>query len=278
MVLHLMCHYLNQLGIEAYLVPDPFPGRGCLTSGHLHTPVLTAEMGNAHLAAGRRPIAVYAENCLHNNFICDRVIRYLMNRPGERWEASRAAAEQFWRHSDRKSEYILHFAEEFQLEGIPSRPLFVPLVNETIFRAPATEDRQGFLVYSHRISVRDEMIPDWARPFTMVEMSNPRGPVELAALYQTSLGLIVFERTGAQLDALMCGCPVVGIPNQHFTELPMFGRFGNVGVGWGDGVEQLKWAKGTVEIFRRIYRAYMNAFPHELMARIEEALVFFGDT
>jgi hypothetical protein len=119
------------------------------------------------------------------------------------------------------------------------------------------------------------MIPGWARPFTMIEMSNPKTPHQLSELYRKSRCLITFERTGAQTEALMCGCPVVGIPNNEFNSIPMFSRFANAGVGWGADISQLEWATRTVKIFQRIYKAYAIAFPVELVSRIEEALRFF---
>jgi len=85
----------------------------------------------------------------------------------------------------------------------------------------------------------------------------------------------VFEGTGSVLDAQMCGCPVVGIPNEQFRRNESSGHFGNAGFGWGADAAELEWAERTLEIFQRNYRAHAQAFPSELAACIQEALAFF---
>jgi hypothetical protein len=275
--LHLLCHFLNRIGCEAYLNTTD-------VSGTLHTPFLAGEITQAHARAGRRPIGIYGEGYRDNRMICPRVVRYLLNVPGARWtdknhdkDHEKDAAERFWRDPARRHEYILHYAEEFQLDYIRSAPLFIPIVDENIFHPPGEPAaREGFLVYSHRVVVTSDMIPAWARPYTMIEMASPRTPEQLGALYRRSRALIVFERTGAQLEAAMCGCAVVAIPNDGFTELPMFGRFGNLGVGWGGDQAQLEWSARTLPIFQTLYRAAANVFPDELARRVEEMMDFFS--
>ena len=273
--MHLLCHYLNLIGHEAYLVPDPFPTEGFVTQPGLRTPVLTTEIAKAHEAARRDPIAVYAEGGLHNKLICRRVIRYMMNMPGARG-GNEAAAIAFWADPARRSDFVLRFYDAYLLPNVPSRVLHVPIVDQTVFRMPLEErPREGFLVYSHRVAVTDEMIPHWAQPFTTISMSNPRMPEELAPLYQRARGLVVFEGTGSVLDAQMCGCPVVGIPNEQFRRNESSGHFGNAGFGWGTDIAELEWAERTLGIFQRNYRAHVQAFPSELAACIQEALAFF---
>ena len=266
--LHVLCHFMNRLGFEAYLWTDG-------VSGSLHTPVLTAGLAIAHQGAGRDPIAIYPEVYPNNFLNCNRVIRYILNRPGER--SSNVRVVPFWEQiADRQTEFILHYAEEFRPQKLSSRLLFIPIVDEYLFGTPTVPvARDGFLIYSHRVQVSQEMIPTWAQPCTMIEMSKPRAPADLAELYKKSRGLIVFERTGARLEALMCGCPVVGIPTEHFTRPPQYSLFGNLGFGWGADFSQLQWANSTVEIFQRMYRAYANSFPEELASCIEDALLFF---
>jgi hypothetical protein len=269
--LHMLCHNLNKVGFEAYVETDQ-------VSGVFNTPILTPEVIRAHRAANRNPIAIYPEVYLDNRLNCDRVVRYLLNRPGERgWIQDKLSIESFWQDKSRKTEFILHFTDEDQVPGLHSRSLFTPIVNEQIFFPPECEmERDGFLIYSHRVPVKEEMIPEWARPFTMIEMSSRREPTELAALYRRSKGLILFERTAAQLEALMCGCPVVAIPNDAYREPQLFGYFANTGVGWGHNIEQLEWAQRTLKTYRRLYRNYASIYPTILRARIQEALFFFG--
>jgi hypothetical protein len=68
----------------------------------------------------------------------------------------------------------------------------------------------------------------------------------------------------------------VGIPNEHFRSRPLYGLFGEVGLGWGADPGQLEWAGNNLEIGQRMYRAYANSFPQELKSCIEDSLAFFN--
>lgn len=266
--LHLLCHFLNQVGFESYLSTAS-------VTGTLFTPELTPDIAKAHFSQGRDPIAIYGEGYLDNRLLCSRIIRYLLNLPGQRW-SNPSAADSFWRQRARRSEFILHYASEFRLPYLPSTPLFIPIVDEELFYPPNPDaDRQGYLIYSHRTLVSTDMIPEWATPYTMIEMTNPRTPHELGMLYRRSRALIVFERTGAQIEALMCGCPVVAIPHGQFRAQPLLEQFGDLGVGWGSNEKEYYRAASTVSAFQSFYKAYAASFPIELVNRMHEAIVFF---
>jgi hypothetical protein len=272
MACHILCHELNRLGYEAYVATND-------VSGTLWTPVLTRRIWRAHNKAGRRQIAIYAEIHMGNDLNCDRVIRYLLNRPGAlRTDVDPDTANAFWQSPDRKSEFHIHYAEEFRLPYLDSVPLYTPIIDESIFfEEVGGAQREGFVVYSRRREVHDAMVPDWARPYTLVSYASPRSPPELAHLYRRSRGLIVFERTGARMEAAMCGCPAVAIPSNSFSQLPMFHLYGNLGLGWGADVEQLHWAQRTLGPLQHAYRAYARSYPARLAEVVECALRFFVD-
>src|SRR5262249_25479519 len=152
----------------------------------------------------------------------------------------------------------------FRLPHLNSVPLYTPHVDESIFFEVEGAKRDGFLVYSRSCEVHDAMIPDWARPYILFSIASPRSPQELAHLYRRSRGLIVFERTGALMEATMCGCPTVGIPSEGFSQMPMFHLYGKVGRGWGADVEQLHWAQRTLRSLQRAYRAQVRSYPARL--------------
>ena len=123
---HVLCQELNRLGYEAYVAASD-------VSGTLWTPMLTREIVRAHKKAGRRPIAIYPEVYIGNNLNRDRVIRYLLNRPGVMSLADPDATNAFWQSPARKSEFHIHFAEEFRVPYLNSVPLYTPIVDEGIF-------------------------------------------------------------------------------------------------------------------------------------------------
>jgi len=271
MACHILCHELNRLGYEAYVATPN------AVSGTLWTPMLTSEIIRAHKEVGRRPIAIYPEIYAGNELNCDRVIRYLLNRPGVFSVADTVATNAFWQSPVRQSEFHMHYAEEFRLPNLNSVPLYIPIVDEGIFFEEDRTEREGFLVYSHRRRVQDAMVPDWARPYTLISRASPRSPQELAKLYRRSRGLILFERSGARMEAAMCGCPVVAIPSESFSQVPLFHLYGKLGLGWGPDIEQLRHAQRTLGSLQREYRAQARAFPARLAEVIKAALGFFAE-
>ncbi len=110
----------------------------------------------------RRPI--YGEGLLSNDLICDRVIRLLLNRPDARDDEYRVVPAWFWGQPDCRSEFILRYDDEFRVEGLPSRPLYIPPVDERTFgRRRERRTGPGFW-FIRTVPVRAEMIPGPAGP------------------------------------------------------------------------------------------------------------------
>ena len=84
------------------------------------------------------------------------------------------------------------------------------------------------------------------RTYTLVSRPFASDTPGVAHLYRRSRGLIVYERTGALMEAAMCGCLVVAIPSESFSQLLLFHLNGNLGLGWVAEVEQLHRAQRTL--------------------------------
>jgi hypothetical protein len=82
-VLHYLCHALNQIGEEAYLViSDPYFRSQPRVNGKLDTPVLTKEQMQMHIRGKRNPIVIYSETIKGNPLHSTNVVRYLLNYSG----------------------------------------------------------------------------------------------------------------------------------------------------------------------------------------------------
>ena len=96
--------------------------------------MLTRGIVRAHDKAGRRSIAIYPEIYVGNDLNRDRVIQYLLSRPGVMSLADPDTTKAFWQSPARKSEFHIHYADEFRLPYLNSVPLFyTPIVDEGIF-------------------------------------------------------------------------------------------------------------------------------------------------
>jgi len=194
--LHLLCDRLNQLGYESYVT-------AANTAKNLNAPYLTEQLKQQHTREGRLQIALYPEVEPGNPIGVPNVVRYLLNQPNKFLKTS-------WFGSFHQDEQVLHYDDSFAVPWVESQGVRIQTVNRNLYQ-PLAElpERSGFLVYSHRVKPDMELIPAWCQPFQVISMDKPRQPEQLASLYQQSAGMIVFERTAAALEAMLCGCPVM---------------------------------------------------------------------
>ncbi|ALU91454.1 glycosyltransferase-like protein [Herbaspirillum rubrisubalbicans M1] len=127
LLLHRLCHALNLWGEEAYVTDEG--------STALRTPRLTQELINAHLAAGRNPIVIYAGSVDGNPLSALNVVRYQL-QPGQ---AARAG------------EFPLAWRADLADAGVPL--LELPLVPDATFAArrdQLTRQLDDFILASQR--------------------------------------------------------------------------------------------------------------------------------
>jgi hypothetical protein len=61
-----------------------------------------------------------------------------------------------------RDDYIIHYADEFRDEQLPSYRLAIPVVDHTIFnRKGAARKRDGYLLYSVRHKPDLDQVPHW---------------------------------------------------------------------------------------------------------------------
>ncbi len=116
-VLHYLCHMLNEIGAEAYLV-------GCSEESLiLRTPLLKGPDVQRHLNTGMQPIVIYPEVVTGNPLNIPHVVRWLLNTAGF------LGGEKTFE----KSELVYAFAPEYVEEGMGASILSIPIVNTSIF-------------------------------------------------------------------------------------------------------------------------------------------------
>ncbi len=262
--LHFLCDRLNRLGYEAYIT-------GQNSNGKLWTPVPTIGLMNAHKEAGRLQIVVYPEVVMGNPLLIPNVVRYLLNTPNSFFPV--------WFGRVYEDEKIVHYAQEFAIPWVESDSLRINTVNRDIFHLPKNNEieRSGFLVYSHRVkNLPLERIPDWCQPCHVISMDHPRTPRELAELYRRSRGLILFERTAASLEALMCGCPVIYVDGEGLQEIPLaHADFYNFGVAWGFDKKDYQRAEQTVAFVTKAYDAEDRSDERKIAETIGKVIQYF---
>lgn len=242
--LHLLCDRLNGLGYEAYVTAS-------VNNKNLKTPQITPELIQAHKLESRLQIAIYPEVQMGNPLLVPNVIRYLLNKPNFFLKTS-------WFGYFHQDEQVLHYDDVFAVPWVKSKKVCIQVVDRNLFKLPAKPgtDRSGFLVYSHRVSPDLDLIPSWCQPFEVISMANPRSPTELAGLYKKSAGMIVFERTSAATEAMLCGCPVIFCSSYGLDKASIYyAGFDEYGIVWDFDQAAFGLAQKTIESFGDIYDA-----------------------
>ncbi|WP_225547800.1 glycosyltransferase [Chromobacterium violaceum] len=195
--MHLLCHYLNKLGEEAYVfTPETDP--------KLRTPYLTQDIVDRHKATKRSPIVVYPEVLHGNPLNATSVVRYILNHPGllggpKDYPESDMLV--FW-HQD----YV-----DFAKYADPSY-IFIPSIDTGIFNNddnPHDDERHLTLVYPGRYKTAEQDFPELFKDSTVITYDWPQSHEELAALLRQGRVVYTFANSAIISEALLCGCPVV---------------------------------------------------------------------
>lgn len=246
-VLHYLCHALNIRGFEAYVsTTECRPG--------LRTPFLTEGVKYRHEAEGREPIVVYPEIVKGNPLGAKHVVRYLLNVPGL------LGGDKVFEPSD----FIVQYRSEFVPDYIsPDCELFLPPSDLSIFNLEGADDaeRSGVCFYVNRYKGAMDRIPADA---VEVSKRHPRSLVELAELFRSVELLYTYEHSAITLEAALCGCPTVYIPNETMPEFPHTSEMMKCGAAWGDSPEEIEKAKASVKDIHGHYTALTKKFSDQL--------------
>lgn len=249
--MHYLCHALNLVGEEAYVLTGT-------TSEKLRTPCLTNETINRHKAAGREPVVIYPEVISGNPLAARNVVRYLLNIPGFLTKEKPQ-----WQPSD----LIYSLSLEIVPEGMKGELLELPLIDSSIYTPPEpdTESRQGTLLFINRFITRGgQLLPVTDQSLEISFRVGRRSPEELAELYRKAELMYVYEHSTACYEALLCGCPIVYIPNETMLPERTSEYLGPGGSSWGLDPADIEMAKKTVFLAQEKYNALQDQFWNQL--------------
>lgn len=258
-VLHLLCHSLNRLGHTAYVLIYPaMPWRTHQIGPDLMTPVLTNEVMKSHFERGLTPIMVYPETIAGNPFNSPCVVRYVLNFPGLLGGDKEYAP----------SELCFSYGEVLAAHTRdPKNILFLPATDTRTFYPPEKgQVRKGTCFYADKYQVAHKgKLFDITKDSLEITRDKPHSqtPREIADIFRRSELFYVYENTALAIEAVLCGCPVVFLPNEHLTDMIALKELGNEGYAWGADEKEIARAKATVEQgaanYLKSYEAYWKA-------------------
>ena len=256
--LYQLCHFLNENGQEAYVIYDA-------SEIGLNTPLLTNEILQKHNQEEREPIVIYPEVINGNPMKARHIVRYLLNIPGL---LSNTPLDKLgWGSTD----LIYTHGKDILPDGWSAPTLQVPLIDTKLFNTNNVGVRRGALVWLHRYLKKGGVPEAWLDDATEISFRGTlRSQAELAELYRKSELFYTYEHTTACFEALLCGCPVVYLPNPLTLEKPVHGYLGDDGVAWGNSKEAIEHAKETVYKVTEYYDSSRREFILELDRFIED--------
>lgn len=237
--LHLLCHELNTRGYEAFIVPMGAP----VVNPELKTPMATSLKDGG--------IAVYPEIIEGNPLQLKYVARWLL------YYAGAYRGNKLFPADDRVWGYSLAIALDYGTRNV----MLLPTIDEAVFVPPPPgTERKGSCFYAHKYQnfFGEKVTP----PPGGVEITNPgQSREELVRLLQTSTVFYAYEDTALMIEAALCGCPVICVPNAHFRG-PCAAKEFKAGIARGP--EELSYAKGSVSYAHQAYAALRDNFQIQL--------------
>ena len=259
--MHLLCHALNLRGIPAYMIfiGDENNFTESSIEPDLLTPILTQRAARAHFEQGRTPIMVYPEIVAGNPYASPCIVRYVLNFPGLLGGDKTYGVD----------ELCFGFSKILAAETrYPENILFIPASDTRVFY-PSNDpvSRSGSCYYASKykrehngelFDVTKDSIEITSR------MPNSQSPQEIAELFRTSELFYTYENTALALEATLCGCPAVFLPNEHLRSIIASEELGLDGIAWGDSDQEIARAKSTVSKATKNYEMAIEDFQKNL--------------
>lgn len=271
--LHMLCHALNSKGERAYITPHLFCNHAsCVNQDLLNksinvnliTPLLTTDIVEHDYETGLVPIVIYPEIIPGNPLNAPFVVRYVLNYPGLLGGDVTYQEEEFC------VTYSLELAS-----SVPNTQmtLFIPTSDPHVFTPePRAERRMGTCFYAGKYQ---EDHGGKLHDITLNSAEIYRDPVraqttdQIADLFRRSEVFYAYENTALAIEAILCECPVVFLPNEYLIGLIGAHELGRDGIAWGADEAEIKRAKATVKNGRENYLRLFKEFERSLLLFIE---------
>jgi hypothetical protein len=245
--LYRLCDELNRRGF-----PSRIAGSN-LTTGDLMAPLISWDRAKQLCSQGYT--AVYHETVSGNPLRARHVARWVLNRPG--LLGGEEAYDQ--------SEQVFYYCNAF-LPYIRNRvvgKLYMPTIDESLFFCEDGDQSKRSLecFYVGKSQWKEGLI-DRSRVFEITRDTPPKK--ELGKLFRASHVLYCFDNsTILAYEAILCGCPVVIIPDgtqtrEDYERLEL----GMDGIAWG--MEELDRVKADVPKLRQRYEQVKREYVEQL--------------
>jgi hypothetical protein len=210
--------------------------------------MLIKKIVDYHFGNGQTPIVIYPETFQINRFSAPVRVRYILNYEGLLSPSDCLDDDYLLSYSD-------NIAGRINLDK-PSGTIFLPVSDPNFYCPPIVEKRNGGVFYAGKFKYHfsgktfpiTEGMPEITR-----DQLNSQTPEQIRALFQSAEFFYCYEDSALALEAMLCACPVVFLPNEHFQEPLGAKELAGLGYAWGNSPEQLAHAVATVKQARERY-------------------------
>jgi hypothetical protein len=260
--LHLLCHHLNQRGHSASILPlsdTSVLQRVDFCNPELLTPLLTLALARQHYEDARTPIIIYPEIVSGAPFGGACVVRYVLNYPGL------LGGDKTFDQDDLCFSYSKILGQH---TNNPENILFIPASDEHVFHPPTTESkRSGTCFYASKYQKTHKgKLFDITKESLEITSGLPgsQSPEEIAEIFRKSELFYTYENTALAIEATLCGCPAVFLPNEHLQSIIASEELGTDGIAWGAAPEEVAHAKESVKEAFKNYTRCIEKFYEDL--------------
>ena len=251
-VLYKLCDQINKAGGSAFIFLWPRSNYNVACSPMDVAPFLTKKIAQYHYENKLTPIVIYPEVFNITRFNPPIGVRYILNY-NELLFKNRPLDE---------DDYLLTYSKNLaiQIQNKTSKPnstIFLPVSDPAFFRPPEENSiRSGAIFYAGKYKYHfggttfpiTDGLPEITR-----DQPNSQSPEEIRKLFQTKELFYCYEDSALALEAMLCGCPVVFLPNKFFTETLANKELAGLGYAWGMSPEDIHRAKESVHLVRVNY-------------------------
>jgi glycosyltransferase involved in cell wall biosynthesis len=232
--MYYLCHALNQLGQEAYILGADEEVT------HLRCPILKPSDFKRHQKSKYAPITVYPEVVSGNPYGMPNVVRFLLNKAGLLGGDNEFP----------ETELVYAYTADYIPDGTALPLLTIPVVDHSIFHNnnnPFDNQRTGKAYYANKYLVHGGQLTEHVDGAISLCQDVNLTPNQIADILRKCELLYCYEPSAIIGEALLCGCPVVIIPSTYLDENLSYPIAGE-GIASTDSEEDIAYAKRTISI------------------------------
>ncbi len=272
-VLYRLCDAINKAGGSAYIYLRPNLTWALCSSPMDVAPQLTKKIVDYHHQNSLTPIVIYPETFKVAKLSAPFRVRYILNYDDHLFQNDPLEDDDFL------LAYSENIFNKIKIDK-PMGKIFLPVSDHIFYCPPKFESRSGGVFYAgkykYHFAGKTFALTDGLPEITRDKIDS-QTPDQIRDLFQKSEFFYCYEDSALALEAILCGCPVVFVPNDHFHETLGGKEIDGLGYAWGDSPEQLAHAKNTVVAARERYLELLEDANESVKIFIKDTQILVKD-